>query len=302
LLFAVDRYLGRDIVRRHGQGMIGADVYEVVNERAKQPDNRVTTLYLGDSVARQFFRAGHEPSPHLRYLTTNQAISLAGQFYLLRDALASFPNARHVRFVYTPKSWTNDLSGPFVHDYFCAFFHRGDEVAEVFRVKRDLTLSAAHAGRWLLPNLMMANSGSNLHMQSGNADWLEPPLLAAPLSTAGSGASGEPLLWAASRLLWKIDPPLAPAQKIDRERVIVSDVSWYFLGRMKDLCRARGIELRVLPGPCVASRALTSGPSPYDAPEWILPAEDFRDGVHIKPALLDAVRQQIMARYDLVED
>lgn len=299
LLLAIDHRIGRGIQRRHGEGVIGLDVYEVVNDRAKRPDDRVTTIYLGDSVARQLFRCGREPSAHLRYLTTNQAISVAGQYYLLRDALRTFTNVRRVRLVYTPMSWQNDLRGPLARDYFCAFFHQLDQVREVFSVKGDLELSAAHAGRWLLPNLMAANSTSNLHLQPAGAEWIAPPPAE---STPQSSGGDEPLLRASSYLVQQFTLPSPTDVERAPGAVPVSGVSRYFLDRIRDLCRQRGVELRVLPSPCLGSRTFASSPTPYGAPIWYLPLEDFRDAIHVKPQRLDAVRREFISRYELAGD
>src|SRR4051812_45250737 len=81
-VFAADQFLGWRIARHHGSGKIGPDVYAVV-ERLRRTDAAVRVVYLGDSVARQMFRPGTEARADVRFLASNQAISMAGQFYLL---------------------------------------------------------------------------------------------------------------------------------------------------------------------------------------------------------------------------
>src|SRR5207244_3782124 len=54
--------------------------------------------------------------------------------------------------------FANNLPRELSRDYFCGFFHRPDQVREIFRLKNDFELTASHIGRCLIPNLMAANS------------------------------------------------------------------------------------------------------------------------------------------------
>ena len=140
-----------------GGHIIGADVYGAT-WRARRRTPEVRTILLGDSVARQLFPPGREPKElngRYRFLTSNQAISMAGQYYLLQDALRSCPGATDVYLLYFPGSLANDLGPDFTHDYFCGYFHSPRQIAEVFAVKRDFTLLASQVGHGLFPNLML---------------------------------------------------------------------------------------------------------------------------------------------------
>jgi aspartate carbamoyltransferase catalytic subunit len=66
--------------------------------------------------------------------------------------------------------WTNDLDSIYTNDYFCGHFHRPGQIAKVWRLKRDVKLSAAHVSRSLLPNLLaqkvdaaVINAGDGTH-------------------------------------------------------------------------------------------------------------------------------------------
>ena len=160
-----DMGVGRWISFKHGLNLVphrylvGWDVYHTL-WRAHRRDGRVTTVVMGDSVARQLFRPNHEPNDQVRFFTSNQAISMAGQYYLLRDVLKSCPNTKQIYFFYYPGSLENDLGPAFTHDYFCGYFHTPVEIAEVFGVKRNFSILSSQLGRCLVPNLMLFNSAS----------------------------------------------------------------------------------------------------------------------------------------------
>jgi hypothetical protein len=291
VLFIVEALLHWRNVRQHGRQLLTRDVYQVV-ESAHRPDPRVTRLCVGDSVARQFFRPGHEPNSRVRYLATNQTVSLAGHYYLVRDALPQCPNVREVDLFLFYGSWRNDLSGPLPHDYFCGHFHSLDEVAEVFDVRRDFSLSAAHLGRVLLPNLMAENSrwrgGQTLNLRFS------------PVASVTPTDKSEPVLSMLSQLCRRHDEgnPIVPS---DMTTVQVCTLAWHYLARLRELCHARGVRLRVLPTPCPDDRRLVGADRVYDSDATMLyldPAE-FRDGIHFKPESIDRVRARVIETYGL---
>src|SRR5204863_127931 len=113
---------GRRDERTRWKNVIGRDVPQAI-QAARRRDTDVRTLYLGDSVARQLFKPGEEPSDDVRYVTSNFAVALAGQFYLMDDALRSCPDARDVNLVMVVGAWGNDLDSVCTDDYFCGYFH-----------------------------------------------------------------------------------------------------------------------------------------------------------------------------------
>jgi hypothetical protein len=81
-----------------------------------------TTLILGDSVARQLYDRRNESSTGFLHVTSNQAISMAGQELLLRFALQSNPQLKRVVLLSHPSGFFNDLDQPFTYNYFAKPF------------------------------------------------------------------------------------------------------------------------------------------------------------------------------------
>jgi hypothetical protein len=240
---------------------VGAEVYEA-RAIAAIPDDQVRTVYLGDSVARQLFPHGSEPDASVMYLPTNQAISAAGQFYLLRDIVAAKPNVRQVVLMINPLAWSNNLNQIYTHDYFCGPFHRREQILEVFEVTRDWSLLFAHVGRAVLPHLIAANTYLSM------AEVRRPP--------AHKPASGY----------------VVPIE--------VADVSNYYLRRIRDLAGARGIRLKVLPTPVSDEFTYADEHRVYDRPIVYLPREAFvEDGVHLKRPNIPSARKLVSTKLAL---
>jgi hypothetical protein len=259
LVALCERAAGWYTTRTDGRHLIGREVYLVQN-RLKAADPAVRRVYLGDSVARQLFPPGEESSPSHKYLTSNQAISMAGQFYLLEQATSAYPNLREVTLFYTANGWANDLDQVYTHDYFCGYFHQAEQIADVFAVKRDLELLSVHVARALLPQLMAMNSALSV-VRTKPADEEADTLTAVE----------------------------RPQRRIEPSRI--SDV---FLQRMRRLCARRGLVLRVYPCPAPDAFEIEDPYRVYDAPVVQVPARHFRtDGVHLKKASVPDVRRRV---------
>jgi hypothetical protein len=229
-------------------------------------------------------------------------VALAGQYCVLEDALKSCPNVRRVNLVMVVGVWGNDLDSVYTDDYFCGYFHSAGQVAEVFRLKRDWRLSAVHASRCLLPNLLLNNAA--LRPQAPEA---APPDVASAQDRAQghpadewlTPAAGEPLLNLLSRLWPPIPQPPPPPPKRPAPPgaigIPVSRVSRYYLEKMRALCRARGVQLRVFPGPCPDTYRFADTEGVYDADILYVDHTKYSDGVHIKPEYLDEVRARVLA-------
>jgi hypothetical protein len=300
-LLLVDAMLGGLTDASSGRRVIGREVYEAARA-ARTPRTDVTTLYLGDSVARQLFRPGaesrDEPGTDVRYLTSNFAISLAGQYYLLEDALAHWPRVREVNLVLVPGAWQNDLDTVFTDDYFCGFFHRAGHIAEVFRLKRDWRLSTAHVSRWLLPNLLAHNAARRPQAPARPVPVVAPGHPADPWVTP---LTGEPLL-ALVQHFWPPRQPPPPPPNPDPPPpgaipIRTSPVSRHYLARMKTLCAGRNIRLRILPGPCPDTARHHDAERLYDADFFYVGANRFSDTVHLRPQDLDQVRRDWIRRF-----
>jgi len=77
-------------------------------------------LLIGDSVAHQL-KLGDSQS-HYFDLTTNAAISLAGQFVLVQNALENNTNLEKIVLVYHPQCFNNNLDQEWTFNYFCKPF------------------------------------------------------------------------------------------------------------------------------------------------------------------------------------
>ena len=277
-----------------GRKLIGREVY-VAKQAARRPGPGVTTLYLGDSVARQLFRPGTEPGADVRYVTSNYAISLAGQFYLLEEALNHCPDVRVVNLLLVPHTWGNDLGPPFTDDYFCGHFHGARQIADVWRLKKDVRLTTVHASRWLLPNLLAENAARR---PQGPVD---APAQGHPVEGWLAPAGGEPLL----RVVDALVPPPATASvaaRVAPDGVIdlpLSSVSRHYLARIGALCQSRGVTLRVLPGPVPDTRRYRDPHAVYDRDVLHVDAAKFLDETHVRPEHLSEVRAEVIAAYGL---
>jgi hypothetical protein len=297
ILFVADGFMGFRLARSHGKGLIAPEVFVAV-EAAHKPSPIICAIYLGDSVAEQLFPTGGETRPDERFLTCNQAISVAGQYYLLEDALANCPQIRDVYLFYYPGSFTNDLdSPPFTNDFFCGFFHQPAQIREVFHLTRDYRLLAVHIGRYALPNVMGINSGSRpALLQFGG-----PRASGLPADPGGGGS--EPLLDLLNSLCGKtqrFDPAIEPDAH-GRLPVVLSPVSSHYLSKMRELCMNRHATLHVLPCPCSDANPISDSGSVYDQPILYVEAGKFADRIHLRNKFIDEVRKEMIERYQLAQ-
>ena len=260
---------------------------------SQDKSRRVKTIFLGDSVARQLLRPGTEPSRDVRFLTTNQAVSFAGQCYLVENALRCFRIDGHLRCVRSRLLCEQPAAGV-SHDYFFAFFHRPGQVLEVFEVKRDFDLSVAHFGRMLIPNLMIANSA--LHPATA----ARPPQPGPPTTAAFSTQTlpdPEPLLtllnhWFGSGLP---EPTPQPAGTYGKELPRVSE---YFLKEMA-LCLARNVRLHILSPPLSTIEVFSDPQHIYDARPLSVDPSRLIDPVHFRLPHVEESRRRMIEAYQL---
>jgi hypothetical protein len=295
---ALDRAIGIYLTRTRHHGGLGPEVQAAV-DAANHGDAAVRVIFLGDSVAHQLFTPGAEPGPRVRFLTSNYAIAMAGQAYLGEAALRNDPNLTDIYLFQLPQSWENDLPRDLTHDYFCGYFHSARQVAEVFAVKRDIELSFAHLGRWLVPNVMAANSLSRPALA------LQPQALReGPGRTAAGAYRPDP-----ERLLTEVSalfkPAAAPAPELGpgRRAVVLSSVSRYFLAKLRAECKLCRVRLHVLPCPVSNEKNLAEFidvEKVYDG-EIIgdIPADHVGDAVHLKRLFVVPMRARMIELYQL---
>lgn len=289
VLAATDRFLGWRTAHLHGKTTLSPEIYQAI-EKANRPSNSVHFIYLGDSVAHQLFVPGSETRADELFLTSNQAGSLAAQYYILADAVRSFPNLRAAYLFYTPRSFENDLGPHFANDYFCGFFHTPAEMREVYGVKHDVHLLLVQIGRLLLPNILANNSLNRPMVWEGDPS--NPT--AAPKS---SNSDPEPLVALLDRMCGRVvddpPPPLSP----NRQPVFLSRVSRYYLAAMHTLCDNHRIALHVLPCPCSDRFRYEDSEHVYDGPILYRPAAQFGDGIHVRESFRDPARRELEKAY-----
>lgn len=287
MLGIVERYLGWRMAHLHGHLSISPEIYLAI-ERANEPAASIHSILLGDSVAHQLFPPGTEKRPDERFLTSNQAGSLAAQYYILADAIRSFPQLRDVYLLYYPESFRNDLGPPFANDYFCGYFHTPAQIREVFELKRDASVTLSQLGRFLLPNILATNS-VNQPLALPQTD------IAFGNASSGASPSREPL----AKLLdkwWGRKPDEKPPRRTEAgSPVYLSRVSRYYLPKMRDLCRSHGVAFHVLPCPCSAAVPFADAQQVYDRPIIYLPPEEFGDGIHVREPFRAGLRTRLIA-------
>jgi hypothetical protein len=106
-------------------------IYKAI-EKSKRKKSGVKALIIGDSVGFQLFNsAGYNDS--IYSLTTNQAISLTGQYILLTNFLSVNHDLKNVVMIYTPFAFKRDLNQQYTFQYFLKPFYR-DEYKRFFSV------------------------------------------------------------------------------------------------------------------------------------------------------------------------
>ncbi len=227
--------------------LVGLEIYDVLNWAA-QPGPDVERVYVGDSVARQFFPPGGEPHPRVKFLTTNATITIAGDYYLAEEAFRQCPRARDIVLVTRPEKLKTNLDPPDHQDYFSAFFHRPEEIRELWSVKHDRRLAVGQAVHLVLPGVMALNNV-----------WRQNPK-------------------ALTRTSFRIrDVIVVPTL------VSLSPVAAHFLPRLRALAASRGGTLRIVSVPLPDTEPWADRDRLFDDAIMYLPRDVFGDGVHLGP-------------------
>ena len=228
--------------------LVGIEIYDAL-ARAAAPGPDVERIYVGDSVARQFFPPGGEPHSRVRFLTTNATISLAGDFYLVEQAFRHSPKAHDVILIARPENLQVNLDTPGNQDYFSAFFHRPAEIREVWSVKHDARLALSQIVHGILPGVMATNN-----------QWRQSP----PGLTRASNPRVRDVI-------------LKPTT------VTLSTIAAHFLPRLRALAATRGGTVRVISVPLPDTEPWADPAGIYNDAIHYLPRAVFGDGVHLGP-------------------
>lgn len=93
------------------------EVYDAISFVEQNTD--YTSLVLGDSVARQIFNPDYQgESADTAYLATNQAITAAGNYMLVRRFHENNPQLRDVYYIATPNSFLSNVNFKYTYSYF----------------------------------------------------------------------------------------------------------------------------------------------------------------------------------------
>ena len=99
----------------------GIKIYKAIKKSKLKSVKR--TLLLGDSVGNQLF---FEDDENYISLTTNQAISIAGNYFLLKNYLNAGNTIESLVIIYHPQSFRNNLDQKFTYHYFLKPFFNND--------------------------------------------------------------------------------------------------------------------------------------------------------------------------------
>ena len=91
----------------------GSETFEAIR-RAEMPSSSANVI-LGDSVCHQLLLEANLPDT--LNLSCNQAISMCGQFLLVREAIVHDPMLKQVTLAYQPACFANDLTQKFTFNY-----------------------------------------------------------------------------------------------------------------------------------------------------------------------------------------
>lgn len=99
----------------------GTEIYSAIRKSKLKSVKK--TLLLGDSVGKQLFSKDNE---NYNSLTTNQAISIAGNYFLLKNYLNAGNTIESLVIIYHPQSFLNNLDQKFTYHYFLKPFFNND--------------------------------------------------------------------------------------------------------------------------------------------------------------------------------
>ncbi len=106
---------------RYVKKVLGAEVYFSIEKSKKR--SKARKVLLGDSVGKQLFDGAQE-NDTVNSLTSNQAISMAGQYVLLDNYLKAGNTIDTAYVFFTPFSFVNNLDQIFTYNYFVKPFYR----------------------------------------------------------------------------------------------------------------------------------------------------------------------------------
>jgi hypothetical protein len=99
----------------------GFEIYSALNKSKLKSTKK--TLLLGDSVGKQLFPDDNE---YYNSLTTNQALGIPGNYFLLKNYLKAGNSIESLVIIYVPHSFKNNLNNKLTYHYFLKPFFNED--------------------------------------------------------------------------------------------------------------------------------------------------------------------------------
>lgn len=163
--------------------LIGNEVYHSILKSVSKKSG-VKTLLLGDSIGKQAYD-NNTHNDSIYSLACNQAISVVGQYFLLKSFLDTYesPEEINVVLVYRPSSFRNDLDQPFTFNYFLKpFYNNENKKYLTAHVKKQINevpffflaeLSVVKQSNWSPSYMADLNNPNDFKISKTSAEYLK---------------------------------------------------------------------------------------------------------------------------------
>lgn len=157
---------------KYKKTIYGNEIYKAIEKSKKKTTYR--KLILGDSTANQFYNSKEEDPDSAYSLSCNQAIGMAGQFFLLSNYLNAGNRPDTVFVVYTPFSFWDNLDQVFTYHYFLKPFYYEEYkplMTDLVRkqIKKIPKYWACH-----IPFIQTTGWAPDIHKEKRNYSFLSP--------------------------------------------------------------------------------------------------------------------------------
>lgn len=157
------------IDNKYQKKVAGKEIYYAIAKSKKLLNKK--KILLGDSVARQFYDC-YKNHKKINSLATNQAISLAGQFVLLHNALNAGNRIDTLFLMFNPFSFSNNLDQIYTYHYFIKpFYTRENKLllcSEVIKQVKSIPFYAFAREPFILTSNWAPNTSKNIFSQNNN--------------------------------------------------------------------------------------------------------------------------------------
>lgn len=104
--------------------IVGNDVFKIISKSKKSSDKNI--ILLGDSVGRLLY--SYKEYPQFENLSSNQGISMVGQYINFENAIIKNNDVKKLVLVYHPSSFRNNLDSTHTYNYFVNPYLRLDNL------------------------------------------------------------------------------------------------------------------------------------------------------------------------------